>query len=202
MRNKLTLIAALLGSHIVVSGCSDPTSASTSNYRAVIEQHFEQREDFPHCFFNYSFPAEFVGERQLAFSGVQNKLKLLHEIGLLDYRTKTIGEEYGNPKNIHGFNVSEEGQQYFSEENGFCIGKPKLLDLQDVSKPYEERGKTYVRGTYTWTVELPDWAMEPRFYDSEEFSSRLIYIRFEKIAAGEPQDDYFTLTLNDDGWGI
>lgn len=195
-------LTILLGAQALLAACTDPKSATNANYKAVIQNYFEQRDDYPHCFFNYAFPAEFEGERQLNLSGVKNKLKLLHELGLLEYKTETIGESYGRPKTIYGFNPTDLGRQYYTAENGFCIGKPELLDLHNISEPYEERGRTYVNGSYTWTVNLPDWAKDPVFYKSKQFSTQLIYIRFEKIMKGEPKEEYFTLTLNDDGWSL
>lgn len=199
MNRKENLFLLALSASLSLSACSDPTSATESSYRIPIESYFESRDDYPHCFFNYSFPAEF-DERQLKFSGVASKLQLLHEIGLLEYKSKTVGEDYGHPRTYYGYNVSTLGESYFNKEKGFCIGKPKLVDIKDVSKPYEERGKTYVRGSYTWTIELPDWALEPKFYQSKEFSSDLWYIKYKKIVKGEHREDYFTLTLKDHGW--
>lgn len=201
MKNSLYLAIALCSSVSALSACSDPTSASESNYKLAIQKYFDSRDDFPHCFFNYTFPAEFKG-KQLKFSGVESKLRLLHELGLLEYRSKTLGEDYGNPVTYYGFNISEQGKAFFNEEQGFCIGKPKLLELKDISEPYEERGKTYVRGTYTWTVELPKWAMNEKFYKSKEFSTKLWYIKYNKLEKDEVREEYFTLTKNDDGWGF
>lgn len=200
MKIKLTSVLLACSSSLLLA-CSDQTAPSEKNYRAPIENYFATRDDFPHCFFNYQFPAEF-NEQQLKFSGVANKLKLLHELGLLEFRSKTVGEQFGKPKKYYGYNVSEQGRAYYSDEKGFCIGKAKLLDLKDVSKPYEERGKTYVRGTYTWTVELPDWALQSKFYQSKEFSSKLWYIKYKKILSDEHREDFFTLSLNEDGWGF
>lgn len=201
LTNKTALLAILTGS-LALSACSDPTSASESNYREAIQGYFDKRDDFPYCFFNYDFPAEFKGERQLARSGVKAELELLHTLGLLEFKTMTLGEQFGNPTTYYGYNPSEEGNEYFSKENGFCIGEPKLLDLKDVSEPYEERGKTYVRGKYTWTIDLPDWAKQPEFYESKAFSKQLWFFKFEKIVNDEAREEYFTLVRNDDGWGL
>ncbi len=200
MSVKLSLLTLVASTQLVLSGCADPTSASESNYRAAIEQYFSEREDFPHCFFSYEFPIQFANEHSLKFSGHQNRLKLLTDIGLISHEEKTVGERIGRPIKAHVFNLTEMGKEYYHIPGGLCMGKAKLVDLQNISEPYEERGRTYVNGEYTWTIELPDWALEPRFYESKEFSTDLIYLRIEKLAAGELRDDYFTLMLGEQGW--
>lgn len=197
----IRLLALVLASQIVA--CSSPRDANEKNYIKAIEGYFSQRDDFPHCFFRYSFPIAGAG-MQWRMRGLEKPLNLLTDLGLVHHESKEVGQRLATRKPViqHQYTLTDEGKKYYIEDRGLCIGKPRLLGLQDVSKPYEERGKTMVRGEYLWTIDLPDWAMEKRFYDASSFSGELYYFKYEKLINNEPLTDYFTLGLGDDGWGL
>lgn len=195
---------------LTLPGCSDPKSANESNYRSAIEGYFEQRDDFPHCVFRYNLPLE-GNERQIAMWGIKSQLDILTKLGLLEHQSTDLAAKaaefgrqlrYGDPKTMNHYQLTSSGQKYYIPERGICIGKAKLLELQEISKPYEERGRTQVRGEYLWTIELPDWAMQPEFHQADAFSGELYYFKYDQLLNNQPITDFFTLTLKDDGWGF
>lgn len=199
-----------LGAGIFLAACSSPKDANEDNYMAAIQEYFDGRDDFPHCVFRYNFPLE-GNEQQLRINGLQKPLDILTELGLLNHKSEDLAAKaakfgrklgYGAAKTMNSYTLTEAGEQYYIPERGICIGRAKLLSLSEVSKPYEERGRTLVRGQYLWTIELPNWAMESKFYDSGAFSTDLYYLKYEKLLKEEPFSDFFTLTLKDEGWGF
>lgn len=198
MNKQFRMIASVLISALAIIGCSDPSSPSTANFEKVIQTHFEQNENFPHCFFRYNFPIQ-VSEIQLKMMGYKKELEFLKNTGIVDVKTREVTQGRRTHKEFT-FSVSNQGRDLYIQDRGLCMGKPKLTGLKDVSEPYQERGKTYVRGTYTWTIELPEWAMKPSFYDSGLFTPDIYYFKFNKLSKDEDREDYFVLTLNDKGW--
>lgn len=184
----------------LATACSGPTAPTKSNYAKVIEAHLENHEYFPHCFFRYNLPIV-QQEMQLKMGGLQKELAYLTKVGLLDESIKE-NTVRGRTTKIYEYTVSEEGADYYIEDRGMCMGEPKFTGIADVSDPYEERGKTYVRGTYTWTIDMPEWSYDPEFYDSGIFGADVYYFKMKKIVAGEDREEYFVLTLNDDGWEL
>lgn len=185
---------------LLISGCSDPSSPTKTNYQIAIKKHFETREDFPHCFFRYNFPIQ-VNSFQLKMQGISRELEFLAKEGLVTKSTQSSSARKQTREKFL-FELTDKGLKHFIPERGLCMGEPELTGIKDVSEPYEERGKTYVRGTYTWTVRLPGWAMKPEFLKSELFGADLYYFKLEKLEKGEDREDYFVLTLNDQGWQL
>lgn len=195
---KLLKIFFITFGVITTTACSDSQSPSISNYESVIKKSMEKEDDFPHCFFRYNFPIKQNG-MQLKMSGLKSQLMLLSELGLVEHHMSGKQDKWNLRKSIHDFKLTDKGNQYYIQDRGICIGKAVFVKVRDVSEPYEERGRTYVRGFYEWTVELPEWAMEPKFYDSEVFSG-MYYFKFKKLLKNENRETHFVLTLKDHGW--
>lgn len=184
---------------VVLFSCSDSRSPTISNYEAVIKKSVDEEDNFPHCFFRYNFPIAQNG-LQLKMSGLKKKLILLSELGLVDYKANSTEDKYNLAKSLHEFTLTTKGKKFYIKDRGICIGKAEFVKIKDVSEPYKERGKTYVRGTYEWTIDLPEWAMEPEFHSSKLFPVELYYFKFKKLLKDENRETHFILTLKDHGW--
>ena len=166
---------------------------------AALEADFPESENFPHCIFRYNLPIEGNGQ-QLLMSGPKGKLDALVELGLVQHDVEGPNTQYTQRQTQHRYSLSSEGEKHYIPDRGICIGEAKLLDVVDISETFEEQGRTYVTGTYLWTVELPDWAKTPAFYDNDKLGPDRYYLKVEKLLEDGQFDDYFRMELTEDGW--
>lgn len=196
MKRKLMIIPMLVSG---LFACSEPTSPTIGNYTQAIKSGIAAGDDFPSCIFNYNLPTQ-LNNTQLNRYEYGAQLKLLSQLGVVTHKVEEPKTRQEKANGLHTFNLTELGKKYYIPDRGICIGKTKFIDVSDVSEPYQERGKTYVRGTYLWTIELPAWAKKEAFYQSDEFSTELIFFKYKKLMNDIPFEEYFVLSLGEEGW--
>lgn len=200
MKKHLTM-SVLFGATLLTGCGSDPSDPSKANLMAAIEAGYAENDNFPHCFFRYNLPIEGNG-MQLLMSGPKAKLDALAELGLVTHEVEGPNTEFTQRQTQHRYALTEEGARYYEQDKGICIGKPRLLDISELSEPFEENGRTYITGTYHWTLDVPEWAKSPDFYDNDKLGPDRYYLKIDELIEEGQFDDYFRLTLGEEGWSL
>lgn len=167
MMHRKILPLAILATALV--GCSDPKKASESNFEKATQAWLDTA--YPSCFLMSAFPVE---SKEFDIGNTNKTLHALAGVGVLkevELSRKEI------PANLfqsartqvqYSYDLTDEGRKYYKADArklrdgnlvpGLCIGKAKVVKVEQFSEPGDMMGQKISRVTYTYQVDdLPKW---------------------------------------------
>lgn len=159
-------------------GCSDPKKASESNFEKATQAWLDTA--YPKCFLMSTFPTE---SKEFDISNSNKTLHALAAAGVLkevELSRKEIPAnmfQSARTQVQYSYDLTDEGRKYYkadaqklrdgSTAPGLCIGKAKVVKVEQFSEPGDMMGQKISRVTYTYSVDdLPKWAADKAVLES------------------------------------
>jgi hypothetical protein len=188
-----------------LAGCSDPKTASESNFKAAMQNYLDTA--YPRCYFVSNFPAEKeswdVGGKNLA-------LATLEQAGLLgvkevQHEEKQMFSDKTRTVTKQSYDLTAEGRKYYKAEatknlrgeamGGLCAGKATVTSIGQFTEPADMMGLRISRVNYSYTVaDLPAWAMRP------DVQKAIRGLKEDAQSASTPVQGVVGMALTNNGW--
>lgn len=170
MKDRKILSLAVLVT--VLAGCSDPKKASEENFEKAAQAYLDTL--YPRCLVTANFPTE---SQEFDYSGTDKVLHTLAQVGVVketELSRKDIPQSFFQPARTdirYAFDLTDEGRKFYRKDakklmNGttvgaLCVGKAKIVSVDQFSEPGDMMGQKVSRVTYSYTTsDLPKWAYE------------------------------------------
>lgn len=167
MNGKLVLLTIAVG---LLAGCSDPKKASDENFQKAAQAYLDTQ--YPKCFLVTAFPVKTL---DFDVSGQNRVLHALAGVGIVketELSRKDIPKTIFSPAQTdisYSYDLTDEGHKYYKDDarqlangnklGGICIGKAKVVRIDQFSEPGEMMGQKISRVTYSYQInDLPTWA--------------------------------------------
>lgn len=167
MKGKLVFIAIAVG---LLAGCSDPKKASDENFQKAAQAYLDTQ--YPKCFLVAAFPVKTL---DFDVSGQNRVLHALAGVGIVketELSRKDIPKTMFSPARTdinYSYDLTDEGHKYYKDDarqlssgnklGGICVGKAKVVKIDQFSEPGEMMGQKISRVTYSYQInDLPTWA--------------------------------------------
>ncbi|SHM89242.1 hypothetical protein SAMN05216593_104164 [Pseudomonas asturiensis] len=202
MNGKLAIVIAMG----LLAGCSDPKKASEENFEKAAQAYLDTQ--YPKCFVLAAFP---VASKEFDVSGQNKTFHALAGAGVLK-ETELSRKEI--PKSVfseartdvrYSYDLTDEGRKYYKDNvqklmngntvGGICVGKAKVVKIDQFSEPGEMMGQKISRVTYSYQInDLPGWARDPNVVASSEALKAAV--DSEKLPIKETR----AMVLTNNGW--
>ncbi|MCF7554045.1 hypothetical protein [Pseudomonas petrae] len=203
MQGKIAILAIAVA---FIAGCSDPKKASEENFEKAAQAYLDTQ--YPKCFVLIAFP---VQTEDFDMSGRSKLLHALAGVGIVketELSRKEIPKSLFSEARIdisYSYDLTEEGRKYYRDGvqklmngntvGGLCVGKAKIVKIDQFSEPGEMMGQKISRVTYSYQVtDLPNWAHDQNLLASARDLSTAV--AGEKLPIRETR----AMILTNNGW--
>lgn len=197
---KKIVLMALTAS--ALAGCSDPKSATDSNFKAAIQNYLDTQK--PSISLSETFPA------QVPKSNINEiqRLNILVNVGLLSAKEQKIKEQslFGSTNMVPGivYTLTKDGKE-FSHRNkpqmlswggtDFFYGKYTVESISNYSEPSSVDGMKISNVNYTYEItDLADW------FKKLEHTNNSSLLAGKSSSENKPIKGSTILILTNKGW--